>query len=322
MKNPDAAISNSPWRLLIALGVLIALATVVGFFGQYSWILDLFSHFRIQYALGLMAIGLFLSFGPWKKAALLCFLFAFINSTQFAPLFLNQPHAGQSPQTPSQRIVLINVNAHSGNPERVARFLQQSDPDILILQEVSSRWSPLISSLQESYPHTTIRFREDNFGIALLSKLPIDTSNIVFIGSAEVPSIIARLKIDPQHTLHLLATHPLPPIGKALFSLRNEQLSQLPAYIPANAPVILIGDLNTTPWNSFFKQLVTESGLMDSSSGKGFQPTWPNTIQLLRIPLDHCLHSPDITLLNREIGPDVGSDHFPLIIDFALSTSL
>ena len=60
------------------------------------------------------------------------------------------------------------------------------------------------------------------------------------------------------------------------------------------------------------------TGLRDSSRGMGLQPTWPADIPLLWIPIDHCLYSDGIEIRGRRTGPDVGSDHFPLIVDFEL----
>jgi endonuclease/exonuclease/phosphatase (EEP) superfamily protein YafD len=39
---------------------------------------------------------------------------------------------------------------------------------------------------------------------------------------------------------------------------------------------------------------------------------------LMRIPIDHCLFSPGIRILSKEVGPRVGSDHFPVIVDFLI----
>ena len=36
---------------------------------------------------------------------------------------------------------------------------------------------------------------------------------------------------------------------------------------------------------------------------------------LLTIPIDHCLISRDITVSNLYVGPDLGSDHLPLVAD-------
>jgi endonuclease/exonuclease/phosphatase (EEP) superfamily protein YafD len=95
------------------------------------------------------------------------------------------------------------------------------------------------------------------------------------------------------------------------------QLDRLPDLVPKKGPVLLLGDLNVTPWNRHFRLLLERTGLRDSSRGRGVQPTWPAGSLLFAIPLDHGLHSPDIAILQRRIGGDVGSDHLPVIIDVA-----
>jgi endonuclease/exonuclease/phosphatase (EEP) superfamily protein YafD len=80
----------------------------------------------------------------------------------------------------------------------------------------------------------------------------------------------------------------------------------------------VLGDLNVSPWSWHFRRLVRESGLRDSMRGWGVQPSWPTFNPLLRIPLDHALHSPGIRIADRQTGRRVGSDHYPLVIDFLL----
>lgn len=67
----------------------------------------------------------------------------------------------------------------------------------------------------------------------------------------------------------------------------------------------------------FFRRLLARSGLIDTLRGRGYQPTWPGHFVPLWIPLDHCLVSPDLTVLDRRVGPHVGSDHRPVIVDLA-----
>jgi len=40
----------------------------------------------------------------------------------------------------------------------------------------------------------------------------------------------------------------------------------------------------------------------------------------LRIPLDNCLVSEEVAVAGRRVGPDIGSDHLPLVVDFALAS--
>lgn len=95
--------------------------------------------------------------------------------------------------------------------------------------------------------------------------------------------------------------------------------AQLPRYVHrAASPVLLLGDLNVSPWSPYFRRLLRESGLRDSSQGRGVRPTWPTFNPLMLIPIDHCLYSPGIAIVNRQTGPHVGSDHFPVIVDFVI----
>ena len=136
-----------------------------------------------------------------------------------------------------------------------------------------------------------------------------------------MPSILATLR-NGQSNLRVVATHPLPPAGAAYSRWRNGQLRQHSDHVGSPHPLILLGDLNVTPWNRHFRRLLKRSGLADSSRGYGVQPTWPSRNPLLLIPVDHCLHSHDVFIVNREVGANVSSDHYPLIVDFAVVTAV
>ena len=162
--------------------------------------------------------------------------------------------------------------------------------------------------------------RDDNFGIALLSRWPLTDTQIVVLGEADVPSIRADVR-PPRRHFTILATHPVPPVGAEYSRLRNGQIEDAAAFLKSiPAPVLLVGDLNVSPWSHHFRRLLGAAHLRDSSRGWGVQPTWPSFNMLLGVPIDHCLTSPEISILGRQVGPAVGSDHYPLIVDFSLPT--
>jgi endonuclease/exonuclease/phosphatase (EEP) superfamily protein YafD len=309
------------WGLFSAASFLACVATVLGFLGQWSWLCELFSHFRVHYLVGLLVLSLLLLIGKHKKEAFLCFVFALINLCCVLPLLLSKEQISPLDYPfGHHRCMLININSELGNPGLVMDAVRQEQPEFLVLEEVTESWMHALSGLTNPLPYCVASPREDNFGIALFSKYPLIGKNILYLGEAEVPSILASVKIDGR-ILEILATHPLPPISSEYASLRNEQLDRVADCIKGRSPLLLLGDLNMTPWSPCFQRFITQTGLHDSARGFGFQPSWPTHLPFLGIPIDHCLHSEEIGIMNRKIGSRVGSDHFPLIIDFALRSS-
>ena len=305
-----------PWGLLTAGGAVVSAATLLGFFGRFSWFLDLFSHFRTQYLLGLLVLGVLLFIGRRRRTAAAFLALACVNLVPVLPLYLGEPSRPEE-ATPAVRAMLLNVNTRLGDADRVRAVISAANPDILVLEEISSRWMSDLAWLTNSYPHSLAQPREDNFGIGLFSKFPLAEGEVVYIGDAEVPSILATVS-TAQTNLRVIATHPLPPGGRDYSRWRNQQLNLLPDYVRSHLPVLLLGDLNVTPWNYHFRRLLARTGLRDSTKGYGVQPTWPNYNPFLGIPIDHCLHSPDIAIVDRKVGESVSSDHYPVIVDFVI----
>ena len=190
-----------------------------------------------------------------------------------------------------------------------------------MLAEVDQAWLSALEEELAAYPHGEAAPRADNFGIALYSRYPIRRGEILYVGDAEVPSVIAEIE-SPAGVFTLIGTHPVPPSSAENSRLRDGQLRQLPELVRnASSPVLLLGDLNVTSWSYAFRRLVQDSGLQDSSGGRGVQPTWPTFMPLFWIPIDHCLYGAGIEVTDRVVGPRFGSDHYPLIINFVLEQS-
>jgi len=314
---PFFSLKIKPWGLVTAAGVIASMATLFGFLGRFAWFFDLLSHFRVQYLLGLAVIGCMLLAGRRFRSAAVHFGFALINLSLVVPLYLKRaPNPNES--IPAIRAMLVNVNTRHGDPRRVHRVVDAENPDILVLEEISARWISDLAWLEDVYPHARTEPREDNFGIGLYSRYPFADSEIVAIGSTGVPTILATIETN-QGAIRVIATHPVPPGNRMYTRWRDEHLELLPKYIQSPLPVLLLGDLNVTPWNRRFRRLLAYSGLLDSARGFGVQPTWPSYNPLLRIPIDHCLHSPGIIIRDRWTGENVASDHYPLIVDFTIA---
>lgn len=313
--------------LVSAAGAVGASATILGFLGRYSWFLDLFSHFRVQYLAGLCVVALVLSLIGSKKSAGAFAFFAIVNGATLLPYVWpwqtcpqsNRQLTAGNENEPTIRLLLLNVNTRQGNADRVAELLTVTQADIIVLEEISQDWVAALKPVLADWPYQLVEPRNDNFGIGVFSRFPMTASRTDYLGDSEVPTLIAKIA-GGGSPFTLIATHALPPMNAEYARLRNQQLELLPTLVEqADTPVLLVGDLNCTPWSDHFQQLVRRADLQDSLRGRGLQPTWPAEMWLLRIPLDHCLYGEGIEILERRVGPDAGSDHLPVIVDFQIA---
>jgi endonuclease/exonuclease/phosphatase (EEP) superfamily protein YafD len=130
----------------------------------------------------------------------------------------------------------------------------------------------------------------------------------------------ARLEFAGREVA-VLGLHAMAPLGLGRAAIRDAQFAWVARWCRARSgPVIVLGDLNATPWSYAFGRLIREGGLIDSSRGFGVQPTWRTrygplaggVLWLVQIPIDHCLHSSGFVAIARETGLACGSNHFPL----------
>lgn len=281
------------------------------FFGSHLWLFDVFANFRIQYLVvaPLVIATLFLVKRPQPATTLS--ILCLINLWFTIPYLITEPSADKNSKA-ELSVALINVNTQLGSPERVAAYINEADPDLVVLLEINHKWISELSGIIERYPHFKTKPQHDNFGIGLFSKYPLSRSEVKFIGDAGLPSISATVEFETVE-IDVIATHPLPPKDKAYAILRDDQLEALASYVlKKQNPIILLGDLNATCFSHHFQKFIKQSQLIDSSKAFGIQPTWPSFLPMMGIQIDHILHSESITVVERDTGSKVGSDHLPL----------
>ncbi len=302
--------------LLSAAGAVAAGATVAGFGERLWWRFDLFAHFRPQYAAGLVVVATVMIFRRRRKTAAAFALLAIVNVVLILAAVVGRnvpPHGDAATFT----LLVVNVYTENTDHAAVIDFVRSESPDFVILEEVNDGWLAALEALGDSYPHMEARPREDNFGMALLSRRPFLEAAIEDT-AAGVPTIMAVSEISGKHVT-VFALHTLPPGGARYWRLRNRMLDGAARQAASiRGPLVLAGDLNTTPWTFTFHRFVKTSGLRDAGAGRWPFGTWPANLLPLRIPIDHVLHSVDLAVVSRRRGPDIGSDHFPTVIEFAL----
>jgi endonuclease/exonuclease/phosphatase (EEP) superfamily protein YafD len=298
---------------------LIALATPTPYLGTLHWVIELFSHFFHWYfLLGLIScLVLFITRNRrWAVAGLFV---AAANSLLLVPIYLSPT---SSDAEPNLRILHANVLTTNTDHQSFLELVEDVNPDIISVQENNLAWQEALRALGETYPHAKILPREDNFGIALYSRLPFEEIEVLIMTTARVPAIEASVSVAGR-SVKIFAIHTLPPLDGFNARSRAAQLAQIPKRMPAaGTPTLLIGDLNTTMTSPLYRRLEEASGLRNARYGFAFGATCPRPYGALGLPLDHVLVSGDIEVKSFRVGPDIGSDHLPIVVEVYVPPTL
>jgi endonuclease/exonuclease/phosphatase (EEP) superfamily protein YafD len=298
----------------VDIALLLALCgTWLGLFGRWHWSLDLFSHFRWQYlVICLLGVAWSLALKRPRFVLLACLLSLSANAFELSRA--RGDGALDLSTAPALRVVSLNVHTANADKAAVLDYLRSADPDVIFLMEVDATWIHALAEFEHSHPDFRTWPRDDNFGLALYSRVPLSDVELLQPSASATPSLLARLSWQGRE-LALLGVHPLPPMGRQLSTLRDAQLQDTADLVrQLDAPVLLVGDLNATPWSLGMQLLRDGTDLAYRSPDPAWTPTW-YTFQLLAIPIDHALATPPLVIARREIGPSVGSDHRPQLLE-------
>lgn len=308
--------------ILVAIpAVALAVVSLAAFFGRWVWWLDIFANFRAQYFVALITLGLILMMSRWRRTGYGVLLVAAVNLVVIAPLYVGSPGTAD-PTAPSLRVMSFNLLSNNQSYADVIEYIEALDPDLVLLHEASRPWEVALETADLDYELIRPRSEELIFGTLVLVRGEDLTA--VSYGYAATQPRAVEISFRPTgwpEGLDVLATHPLAPTDEERARLRDAQLGFAADWaIGQEGEHMVVGDFNATPWSWPFRRLMSDGGLENSLRGFGLQPSFPATRSvLLRVPIDHLLHSNGLVVRSRELGPALGSDHFPLVVDLELS---
>ncbi len=298
-----------------------AAASLAALLAPLGWPFELFAHFRWQ--VGAAAFALLLASlalrRPWMMVVALVTV-----AMQWLPGALLSSRA--SAHEPAARtcsddpLRVVTANAWFANTDHAAlvAWLDRSDADIIALQEITPQWMTSLEPLARAYPYRKFIPRDDPYGIALLSRWPIDDVQPLDFAGDGMPSLVANVDVHGRK-LQVIALHTRWPVVPELQVARDRALQQAAALaLTRSDSTILLGDLNLTPYAPAFARLVSGSGLRDALAGEAWRPTWQAGFWPLALPIDHVLVPRGTCVTAHEIGPYVGSDHRPLQVTLRL----
>lgn len=315
---------------LVQLGLTLALIgswllAVVGWLWPRAWIGDLCVHAgdavgacaAMGAVVGLVARSRATAFGN-----LLLAVFVSVPTFAHVAASLDSPPAGA-------RFSIATFNAQFGNPQfaSIDAWLREAKPDIVALQEMSPGLDALARHVRDLYPHqhaieVSPRALNRTWGMGLWSKFPIVAQRIIDFDDERAGETIPWLEVTLDvhgRSARVVVVHAMVPRNAALHALRDESIAAFAERVRADDATILAGDFNASARSIVVRDAVDATGLRHASRGFSSRWTWrPFDAKGLAWPaldLDHVLVGDAFRVVDWRVGPALGSDHRPAVVD-------
>lgn len=299
----------------------LALLSLSSYFGTLHPAFDMLANFRLQFCLAL-GFGLLLLFllrcRFLLRAGLLLFAFEMLSVLSWYNKAQVIPPVYALPPVTNSRIKVLSANVlfdnHRSGP--LQALIDKENPDLVVLQEANDDLLAMMGRYREQLPYH-FRTRNLPYGLAVWSKLPILHPRFQLLGQGELPSLSGEIQLGSRR-LSLFTTHLTSPIRRPALE-RNRQLRAMADYVRQHSDIdLILGDFNVAMWSPYYRAFEQASGFSNCRRGFGVLPSWPSQLPALaRIPIDQCLTRGSVQVERMALGPNIGSDHLPVLLTLA-----
>ena len=199
--------------------------------------------------------------------------------------------------------------------DKLRKVLKESDPEILLIMEVTDALEDNLEKLISDYKYRLQTPVRDGFSICLLSKHKMDKPDISYHGPNNTPPLHAEIELN-NTKYHVFSAHPKPALNKDSYEERRIYFNQTAEIIrKTKLPALVLGDFNSVPWERHFVDFCHKTNLKSTAQGYGYPITWPTYFLAMGIPMDHILLPSHVSYSALKVGPNAGSDHYPIAIN-------
>jgi len=296
--------------ILVAV-TLCAMAATAAQFGRRSPSLDLLTHLAPLYLLGgLVALAAALVFHDRYRllvaiAGLICVAGA---AALMGPEYLRSAGPKLLGNGPTLKIVQLNIWEGKGGVHRAAAWLANQHPDVVIVEEANRQVRATLAGLTGWHVtrgrSSVLIFTRDP-PIAALSPTDDET------GPAGLMGVTLRTAAGDVAILGVRYPWPNDPNARAAAA----NLIPIVRSFPAET-TILAGDFNSTPWSFTRRREDRAFGLIRRTRGLF---SWPagRYLPFPVLPIDHVYAGAGWATVKVERGPNLGSDHYPVVVTLA-----
>ena len=308
-------------RVAIAILAINVVQLVCSWLFIDYWLFEITTHFLPQ-QLALVAFCAAVIVAQRSRPLGAAIIAAFVTVSLVQKPGYTRHLAGAS--VPVLQVISYNVLYENDNYAEVEKWLLESlskeNENLVLLVEASESWTAGMSELKKRLPYHLELAPSPAYGMALYSSVPLDGVKMEQMEPRSPPVVTGKVRVAGKD-VKLYGVHTLPPTGQDWFEVRNKLLATLGEAVKADAaPVILMGDLNCSPWSPKMRLLTNSGKLMDPFEQLMRPHTWSALPGLLvTTPIDHILHSRELVAREVAVGPHMGSDHRPLVARFSWS---
>lgn len=226
------------------------------------------------------------------------------------------------PEGADLRVLSYNAQRSNESAGAFLELVERTDPDLLLVMETDAYWDEALAALGDDYPHVVQHIPQDAryFGMHLLSRLPLQSPQVVTRFGTETPSIVTGVRLRSGDRVRFHGLHPRPPVAfEQGTTMRDATIYRAALDAASSArPTIIAGDLNAVSWETVTRRALRLGGLLEPRIGRGLVPTYAAESLWRSWPLDYVLYQEAFGVMLFGRLPSVGSDHHPVIAHLCL----
>lgn len=318
---PSKPTRHLAWRIVEALTILILLApltlAVAALSGSgHRWI-DILAQFTAPALTATVLLTALVALCRlWRATSFGGLVAATLLIAVWPQWFPAQP----PPRPGAPVLTLYSANVHYLNTDiaRMRRSIDQADPDIIILVELSLQTADGIERLLGDHPyrvHATLLDQARGPARSIIaSRYPL-TRVATFDDMLNDVAAVAQTPLGPINIVGVHLTRPWPYEYQHGQVIQTENLATVRR--TTTGPMIVAGDFNSVSSARIGRQVRDEVGLHPAP---GILGTWPTALPpIFGMTIDQVYRSSDLTFTRRRLGRPNGSDHAPVVTTFTLA---
>ena len=276
----------------------------------------------------LVAVVLLAALRCWKTLAI-AVLALVLNLVQVAPVFTGHQAAAR-PGSPRLTIAHLNLQSRGGDLPAMQAWLASNPADIVVLLHCTGATARFLSAGSGAYRMVYPRVVGTNPSLRPIYDPPspevvviTDRSDVQATTPVEAGLPVNSVQITTDlggQRIELLGVHTLSPGSGERHAVRNGELAAIADWLRTEPkPAIAFGDFNVTYFSPALQDLLHHAHATTSQLGFGVQATWPHQFRPAGIAIDQSVYTGRLTVVARQRGPSLGSEHRSLLVTYALA---